>query len=131
MIPLFPLWKWPEEPAATNGPVGLSVQWMGCVFSFGFGWVAFFHLLSGGVHCSRFLFFWLTSVLFLFFSVLGPFSPGPDLAHSNPTRLPTLISNTLTLLPYLLSLTDIATLITSPTDLVTILTIHPINYIRY
>jgi hypothetical protein len=27
-----------SEPAATNAPVGSSVHWMGCIFSFGAGW---------------------------------------------------------------------------------------------
>jgi hypothetical protein len=27
-----------SEPAATNAPVGRSVHWMGCIFSFGAGW---------------------------------------------------------------------------------------------
>jgi len=35
-----------SEPAATNAPVGHSVHWMGCTFSFG----------ANGVHSSPFLF---------------------------------------------------------------------------
>jgi hypothetical protein len=28
-----------SEPAATNAPVGRSIHWMGCIFSFDIGWV--------------------------------------------------------------------------------------------
>jgi hypothetical protein len=32
-----PLYPGQSEPAASNAPVGRSVHWMGCIFSFGAG----------------------------------------------------------------------------------------------
>jgi hypothetical protein len=71
---------------------------MGCVFSFGARW-------SSSQFISYLVFF------FFSFLVLDRFSPGPDLTHNYPTHFPTLISTAPTLVPYLLSPTDIATLI--------------------
>jgi hypothetical protein len=60
--------------------------------------------------------------------VLDRFSPGPDLTHSYHVHFLTLIGTVPTLVLYLLSLTDIGTLITSyPIDLATILTTYPTN----
>jgi len=88
--------------------------------------------------------------------VFGCFSPRPNLTHRYPTHLLTFINTTPTLVPYLLSPTGIATLITSyhinpttilttyltnlttllitylinlnfPTNLTTILTTYPID----
>jgi len=62
----------------------------------------------------------------IFFLVLGRFSL--DLTHSYSTHFFTLLSIAPTLIPYLLSSTDIATLITSyPIDLATVLTTYPTN----
>jgi hypothetical protein len=67
----------------------------------------------------------LTTVLFFLFLFLAVF-PGPDLTHSYPAHFPTLISIAPTLVPYLLSPTNIATLITSyPIDLAIVLTTYP------
>ncbi len=69
----------------------------------------------------------LTIVLFFFFLFLAVF-PGPDLTHTYPVHFPTLISIAPTLVPYLLSPTNLTTLITSyPTDLTIVLTTYPIN----
>jgi hypothetical protein len=69
-------------------------------------------------HCTFSFYFWLCS----------RFSPGPDLTPSYPAHFPTFISIAPTLVPYLLSLTNIATLITSYLiDLATILTTYPTN----
>ncbi len=78
-----------SEPAATNAPVGRSVHWMGCVFSFGAKW--------GPITVHFFLL--LTTVLFflILFLVLGLFSH--DLP---PCSLSYLINTTPTLVPYLL-----------------------------
>jgi hypothetical protein len=89
------------------------------------GWATFFHSTLDGVHHSSFLFS-------IDHCTLGGggyhFSPGFDLTHSYPTHFPTLISIAPTLVPYLLSPSDIATLITSyPIDLTTILTTYPTN----
>jgi len=55
-------------------------------------------------------------------------SPRPDLTHSYHVHFFTLISIAPTLIPYLLSSIDTATLITSyPIDLTTILTTYPTN----
>jgi len=79
-----------SEPAATNAPVDRSVHWMGFIT------VHFFLLLI--------------TVPFLFFLVLGRFSPGPDLP---PCSLSYLLSAAPTFVLYLLSLTEIVTLIIS------------------
>jgi hypothetical protein len=94
------------------------------------GWVEFFHLAPNGVHHIPFLFAGNHSLYFSFsfLFVLGCFFPGHDLTHSYLIHLPTLISTAPTLVPYLLSLTDIATLITSYLiNLVTILTTYLTN----
>jgi hypothetical protein len=88
---------------------------MGCIFSFG----------TIAVH----LFLLLTTVLFSFlFFLCGRFYPGPDLTPSYPAHFLTLVSTAPTLVPYLLSPSDIATLITSYSiDLATVLTTYPAN----
>ncbi len=62
---ILPLIYGQSELIATNAPVGPSVHWMGCVFSFGARWglitVNFFLLLT-------------TVLFFFFFFVLGRFS---------------------------------------------------------
>jgi hypothetical protein len=63
------------------------------------GWVAFFHLVSNEVHHNPF-FFATDHCIFFFWFVLGCFFPGPDLTHSYPTHLPTLISIVSTLVFY-------------------------------
>jgi len=73
------------------------------------GWGAFFHLAPDGVHHNPFLFA-ADHCIFILFLVLGHFSPGPDLP---PCSLSYLLSPTPTFVPYLLSPTDIATLIIS------------------
>ncbi len=91
------------------------------------GWAPFFYSASDGVllqsisclfagdHCT--FFFWF---------VLGCFFLGPNLTHRYPTHLPTLLNIVPTLVPYQLSPTNKATLITSyPTDLTIILTTYP------
>jgi len=91
------------------------------------GWAAFFLLAPDGVHCSPFLFAVDHCILF-YFLVLDYFSPWPNLTHSYPIHLPTFVSTTSTLVPYLLFPSDIATLITSyPIDLITILITYPTN----
>ncbi len=70
-----------SELTATNAPVGRSVHWMGCVFSFGAGWGS---SQSISFCCWPLYFFFL----FLFLVVF----PGPDLTHSYPAHFPTLIS---------------------------------------
>ncbi len=77
------------------------------------GCLAFFHLAPDGVHRSPFLFAadHCTFFYFFFFLFLAVF-PGPDLTHTYPVHFPTLISIAPTLVPYLLSPTDTATLIT-------------------
>ncbi len=90
------------------------------------GWVAFFHSAPDGVHLSPFLF----AADHCTFSFFGswPFFPGPDLTHSYLAHFFTLIGIATTLVPYLLSPTDTATLITSyPIDLATVLTTCPTN----
>jgi hypothetical protein len=70
----------------------------------------------------------LTIVLFFLFYGSWSFSPRLDLTHSYHAHFPTLISTAPTLIPYLLSPTNIATLITSyPIDLVTVLTTYLSN----
>jgi hypothetical protein len=104
-----------SEPAATNAPVGRSVHWKGCIFSFGAGW--------GSSH-----FFLLLITVLFFFCGSWPFFPGPDLTHTYLAYFFTLIGIATTLVPYLLSPTDTATLITSyPIDLAIVLTTYPIN----
>jgi len=91
------------------------------------GWATFCHSTLNGVHHNPFLF---TADHCIFFGgfVIGYFFLGPDLTHSYPIHLLTLINIIPTLVPYLLSPTTITTLITSyPTNLTTILTIYPTN----
>jgi hypothetical protein len=93
------------------------------------GWATFFHSMPDGVHHSL-SFFATDHYIFLKFSfwLCGHFSPGPDLTPSYPAHFPTLISIAPTLVPYLLSPTDISTLITSyPIDLAIVLTTYPTN----
>ncbi len=92
------------------------------------GCLAFFHSAPDGVHHSPFLFAAdHCTFFFLFFLILGRFS-GPDLTHTYLVHFPTLISIAPTLVPYLLSPTDTATLITSyHIDLATVLTTYPTN----
>jgi len=72
--------------------------------------------------------FFLLHFLFLFFLFCNHFPSGPNLTPSYPAQSPTFISTAPTLVPYLLSSTDIATLITSyPIDLATVLTTYPTN----
>jgi hypothetical protein len=72
--------------------------------------------------------FFLLLTTVLFFLGSWPFFPGPDLTHSYLAHFLTLIDIATTLVPYLLSSTDTATLITSyPIDLATVLTTYPIN----
>jgi hypothetical protein len=87
------------------------------------GWADFFHSVPDGVHHSPFLFGadHCTFYFYFYFLVLGRFSLGPDLTHIYPAHLPTLISIAPTLVPYLLSLTDIATIIIT----------YPINLLLY
>jgi hypothetical protein len=60
--------------------------------------------------------------------VFGHFSYGLDLTHSYPAHFSTFISIAPTLVPYLLSPIDIATLITNyPIDLAIILPTYPTN----
>jgi len=77
------------------------------------GCLAFFHSAPDGVHRSPFLFAadHCTFFYFFFFLFLAIF-PGPDLTHTYPAHFPALISIAPTLVPYLLSPTDTATLIT-------------------
>ncbi len=91
------------------------------------GWAAFFHSVSDGVHHNPFLFA-ADHYTFLFLLVRGGFSLGPDLTPSYLVHFPTLVSTAPTLVPYLLSPTNIATLITShPIDLVMIVTTYLTN----
>ncbi len=91
---------------------------MGCIFSFGAGWGS-----SQSISfCCWPLYF------FFFFFCSWPFFPGPDLTHSYLAHFFTLIGIATTLVPYLLSPTDTATLITSyPIDLATVLTTYSTN----
>jgi hypothetical protein len=97
------------------------------------GWAVFFCSAPDGVHHSSFFFaadHFTFYFLFFFIFVLGHFSPGPDLTHSYLAHFPTLISIAPTLVPYLLSLTNIASLITSyPIDLAIVLTTYPTNLV--
>jgi hypothetical protein len=88
---------------------------MGCIFSF--------NVRCGSSQC----FFLLLTIVF-FFWVIGHFSRGPNLTHNYHAHFPTLIKIAPTLVPYLLSPTDIATLITSHRiDLAIVLTTYPPN----
>jgi hypothetical protein len=102
------LYKRQSEPAATNAPVDRSVHWMGCVFSVGARWGSSHSLyFSGTDHCT----------FFFFPLVWSRFFPGPDLISTAPT-----------LVPYLLSPSDTATLITNyPIDLDIVLTTYSTN----
>ncbi len=94
-------------------------------------WALFYHSTLDGVHHSPSFFVanhCIFFFFFFFFLVLGHFSRGPDLTHSYPTHFSTFISIAPTLVPYLLSPIDIATLITNyPIDLATILPTYPTN----
>jgi hypothetical protein len=86
-------------------------------------WAAIFHSTLDGVHHNPF--FLLLTIVFFFGGVLGYFFLGPDLTQNYPLHFPTLISIAPTLKLFLLSPTDIATLITNyPIDLATILTTY-------
>jgi hypothetical protein len=88
----------------------------------------FFHLAPDGVHHNPFFFVAEHYIYIYIFFGSWLFSPGPDLTHSYRAHFPTFISTAPTLVPYLLSLIDIATLITSyPIDLATILITDPTN----
>jgi len=88
------------------------------------GWVAFFHSAPDGVHHSRFLSGADHCTFFFLFLFLAVF-PRPDLTHSYPAHFLTFINIAPTLVPYLLSPTNTATLITSyPTDLTIVLTTY-------
>jgi hypothetical protein len=91
------------------------------------GCLAFFHSAPDGVHDSPFLF---AADHCTFFFGSWSFFPGPDLTHSYLAHFSTFISIAPTLVPYLLSLTDTATLIISyPIDLATVLTTYPTNLV--
>jgi hypothetical protein len=72
-----------SELTATNAPVGRSVHWMGCIFSFGAGWGSSQLISFAADHYILFFYF-----LFLFLVVF----PGLDLTHSYPAHFPTLKS---------------------------------------
>jgi len=92
------------------------------------GWAAFFHSAPDGVHHNPFFFWLLIIVFFYFIWFVTVFSPGPDLTHSYLVHFPTLVSITPTLVPYLLSPTNIATLlITYLTNLTIVLNTYPTN----
>jgi hypothetical protein len=93
---------------------------MDYVFSFGAKW--------GSWQSISFCCWPLYLVLFFFLVGSWPFSLRPNRTHSYPTHLPTFINTAPTLVFYLLSSTDIITLITNyPTNLPPILTTYPIN----
>jgi hypothetical protein len=75
------------------------------------------------------LFFVIDHCIYLFiYLICGRFSLGPDLTPSYHVHFLTLINTTPTLVPYLLSPTDIATLIIRyHIDLATVLTTYPTN----
>jgi hypothetical protein len=78
------------------------------------------HLFFATNHCT----------FFNLFLVVDCFSLGPDLTHNYLVHFLTFINITPTLVPYLLSTIDIATLITSyPIDLVIVLTTYIINLV--
>jgi hypothetical protein len=88
---------------------------------------AFFHSAPDEVHHSPFIFATDHCAFFLFF-LCGRFSREPDLTPNYPTHFPTFISSAPTLVPYLLSPTNITTLITNYfIDLVTVLTTYLTN----
>jgi len=92
------------------------------------GWATFFHSVLNGVHQCPFLF--VADQCTFFFWVLGSFSLGLNLTHSYHAHFPILISIASTLVPYLLSPTNIATLITNyPIDLTIVLTTYPTNLV--
>jgi len=102
------------------------------------GLAAFFHPVPDGVHHSPFLFLAIDhcTLFFFFFKIFllcDRFSLGSDLTSSYPAHFPTLISTAPTLVTYLLSSTDIATLITNypnyPIDPATVLTTYPTNLV--
>ncbi len=111
-----------SEPTATKALVCCSIQGMGYVLSFSPRWgstqsISFFYW-----SLYFFLFF------FFFFLVLDHLSLGPNLTHSYLTHLLTLTSTAPTLVLYLLSPTDIATLIINYLiNLATILSTYPTN----
>jgi len=106
-----------SKPTTTNAPVGRFVHWMGYILSFDVRWGS---SQSISFHCWPLYFFWGF--------VFGCFFLGLDLTHSYLIHLLTLISIVPSLVPYLLSPTNITILITSyPIDLITILTTYPIN----
>jgi hypothetical protein len=88
------------------------------------GWAMFFHSAPNAVHHSPFFFF-VDHCTFLFFLFLVVFPL--DLTYHR-VCFPTFISTAPTLVPYLLSPTDIATLITNYLiNLTIILTTYPTN----
>jgi hypothetical protein len=92
------------------------------------GWAVFFHSAQDGVHHSPFFFAINHCTFFLFFLLCDRFSLGPDLPPRYPAHFPTLLNIAPTLVPYLLSFTNIATLIISyPIDLAIVLTAYPTN----
>ncbi len=76
------------------------------------GCLAFFHSAPNGVHRNPFLFAADHCTFFYFFFWFLAVFPGPALTHTYPTHFLTLISIAPSLVPYLLSPTDTATLIT-------------------
>jgi hypothetical protein len=86
--------------------------------------------VPNGVHQS-FSFFATDHYIYIYiyiYLLCGRFSPGLDLTPSYLAHFPTLISTAPTLVPYLLSPTNIATLITSyPINLATVLATYPTN----
>jgi len=92
------------------------------------GWVAFFHSTPNGVHHSPFLFVVDHYIFIFIFWVLSHFSPRPNFTHNYPAHFPTFINIAPTLVPYLLSPIDIATLITNyHIDLAIVLTTYRTN----
>jgi hypothetical protein len=87
-------------------------------------WAAFFHSAPDEVHHTPFFLVTDHCTFFSFFYFAAVFPPGLDLTPSYPAHFSTLISTA----PYLLSPTDIATLITSyPIDLAIVLTTYLTN----
>jgi len=72
------------------------------------GWAVGFHSMPDGVHHSPFLFATDQCIFILFFWFLAIF---PLDLTCHPVHFPTLISTTSTLVPYLLSPIDLATLL--------------------
>ncbi len=110
ICPTRPALSGQSEPAATNASVGHSVHWMGCVFSFGTRWGS---SQSIAFCCwPLYFFFWFLAIFPL------------DLT----SHISTLVSIAPTLVPYLLSPTDIVILIISyPIDLAIVLTTYHTN----